>query len=233
MQRKLTYETRNNLHYYYANESLPTSIPVAQISNKKHIHRVQASSTNLINTMPPVGSFALTNPRRTSSTTFSIGGALNLGLDERSISAQIPIASDKWRAVQDILGGRPATLPGDAAVYKSVYVVLNGIELTSRGKNGGYFYQIYLNFPSPDGISPVQPLLLGTLGPFEINGASHHGSAQLKYLVERRISAVSTLRAASGTVSFVRINGDNRPVGPVIGVGEVRLELSTKAIQQP
>lgn len=226
MARKSTYDTRSKLLYSYQKEVMPTSLPLAQVSTK-NIYRVQAMPSDILRTIPAVGAFKVTGPRQTGDGGFSVGGALNVGLDERSISAQLPINSEHWAAIQDISAGRAASIPGSAAKYRSVDLVLDNIELAEAGAKGGYFYQIYLNVPASNKGSAS--ILLGTVGPFQINGASHHGHgpAQLRYTLGRGVLPASMLRLGMVSVSFVRINGDNSPNGGVIGIGEARLELST------
>jgi tyrosinase len=228
MARKSTYETRSTLQYSYQNETMPTSLPLAQVSTKEKIFRVQAMPDDVLKTIPAVGSFKVTGARATGPKTFAVGGALNVGLSERSVSAQVPVNSDHWAAIQAISKGHAASVPGSAAKYRSVRVVLDNVELADAGKMGGYYYQVYLNVPSADGgANAPTSILLGTLGAFEINGASHHGPAQLRYVLPRGALPASALRVGLVSVSFVRIDGDNSPRGPAVGIGEARVELST------
>jgi tyrosinase len=230
MPRKSTYDTRTNLQYYYQNERMPSTLPLAQLSAPS-AHRVQALPTDLLKSIPPVGSFRVAGPRQTGNGKFSIGGALNIGLDERSISAQLPINSDHWSAVQSISKGLAASVRGSAVKYKSVDLVLDGVELADAGNKGGFYYQVYLNVPSTEGtLSRPTSILIGTLGAFKINGATHHGHgpAQLRYSIARGVLPASILRVGMVSVSFVRIDGDKSSPGPAIGVAEARLELSTE-----
>jgi tyrosinase len=229
MTRVSTYDTRTTLQYSYANETMPTSLPLAQVSESK-ILRVQAMPNDLLRTIPPVGSFRISNPRVTGNGKFAIGGALDVGLDERSISAQLPVNTEHWTAVESISRGTAASVPGSAVKYKSVDLVLDGVELAEEGKKGGYYYQIYLNVPS-GGAAASRPtsILIGTLGAFQINGAAHHGNgpAQLRFKLSKGVLPRSVLKVGMVSVSFVRIDGDKSQRGPVIAVGEARLELTT------
>jgi tyrosinase len=228
MTRVSTRDTRSTLLYNYQNETMPKSLPLAQMSTDK-VFRVQATPSDILANIPPLGSFKISNPRSTGAGTFSVGGALNVGLDERSISAQLPVNPDQWAAIQTISSGAPATIPGSVLRFKSVDLVLDNIEVTAGGKQGGYFYQVFLNVPSASATSPrPTSIRLGTFGPFEINGAAHHGTAQLRYTLPRGSLPVSSLRVGMISVSFVRVNGDTSPRGAAIGVGEARLELSTE-----
>jgi tyrosinase len=208
---------------------MPATLPLAQLSESK-ILRVQAMPNDLLRTIPPLGSFRVSNPRATGTGKFAIGGALNVGLDERSISAQLPVNAEQWTAVESISRGIAASLPGSTVKYKSVDLVLDGVELAEGGKKGGYYYQVYLNVPAGDG-GTTRPtsILLGTLGAFQINGAAHHGSgpAQLRYKLSKGVLPRSVLRVGMVSVSFVRIDGDKSPRGAAITIGEARLELTT------
>ncbi|MGB9107524.1 MAG: tyrosinase family protein [Telluria sp.] len=229
MPRTATYDTRTNLQYYYQNETMPATLPLAQLSTVSAL-RVQALPTNLLKSIPPVGSFRVAGPRSTGTGRFSIGGALNIGLDERSISAQLPVNSDHWSAVQAISKGAAASVAGSPTKYKSVDLVLDGVELGEAGIKGGFYYQVYLNVPATEGtLSRPTSILLGTLGAFQINGATHHGHgpAQLRYSIARGVLPASILRVGMVSVSFVRIDGDKSSPGPAVGVAEARLELTT------
>jgi tyrosinase len=241
MARRSTYDTRTTLLYRYQNELMPTKIPLAQAGSAKlfmaratqpqlaRVFKVQATPQNILGSMPPVGSFKLSPPRATTDTAFSVGGALGLALDRRSTAFEVPLSSDAWQAVQAIMARKPATIANSAKTFRSLHIVLDNVELSEIGKNGGYYYQIYLNFASPDGRSSTQPALIGTLGAFQINGAAHHGQGpvRLDYLIDPGSVQSSPLRGGVVSVSLVRVDGDNSPTGQVINLGEARLELST------
>ncbi|NNG25131.1 tyrosinase family protein [Massilia sp. ML15P13] len=230
LPRVSTYDTRTILQYYYQNEAMPASIPLAQVTNARAL-RVQAGPDQLPRSLPPTGSFKISGPRPTSAATFSLGGALHLSLDRRSISAQLPVNPEHWTALQEIGRGKAMSLRGGTTKYKSAHLVLDQVELAENGKNGGYFYQVYLNMPSPEaGASRPTSLLLGTLGAFQIRSAVHHGhgAARLRYSLRGILPNASLLRVGMVSVSFVRVDGDNNPAGAVIGIGEAHLELSTE-----
>lgn len=233
MARSATYDTRSVLQYSYQNESLPTRLPLAQLSPAK-IHRVQAEPGQRLATLPPLGTFPVTAARATSETRFSIGGARRIGLDERSISAQLPVSSSHWKALQEIMRGNAASVPGSSKQYRSVVLVLDEVELSEGGRKGGFYYQVYLNIPADGGPSstPIS-VLIGTLGAFQVSGASHHGhgSVQLAYPIGRKLAGASSLQVGLASVSFVRVNGSKAPRGPAIGIGEVRIELATEDSQ--
>ena len=229
MQKKLTYDTRTTLYYDYQSEAMPASLPLAQLAPGR-TWRVQANPAARAAALPALGSFKATGPKATGEATFSIGGALAIGLDQRSVSAPLPIASDDWAAVQEIERGNPASVRGSARKYRSVHLVLDNVELSEDGKKGGYYYQVYLNIPAADGLPNARgPVLLGTLGAFQVSGARHHGGvATLRYRIPRALLGNAALRVGMATISFVRVDGDISPRGPTVGIGEARLELSTE-----
>jgi len=229
MPRTSTYSTRTALAYSYQNETLPSKLPLAQLTSA-NVHRVQATPQDLQQAPPPVGSFRLSPSRQTSERTFALGGAPDVGLNERSISVQLPVSSEHARTLARIAAGNAAALPGSSKLYRSVDLVLDDVEVTDAGKAGGYYYQLYLSIPVADSVTnKPRAILIGTLGPFKISGAAHHGGpVQLRYRVGRAAFAGPASRAGMMFVSFVRVNGDQSPKGGVIGLGEVRLETSTE-----
>jgi tyrosinase len=230
MPRSSTYSTRTTLTYSYQNESFPTRLPLAQLT-PPNVHRVQATPEDLgRGLLPPVGSFRIAPTRQTSDQTFAIAGALNVGLDDRSVSVQLPASSESTQTLAKMATGSAAALPGSTKLYRSVHLVLDNVEVAEAGKQGGYYYQVYLNVPASDGVAgKPKAILLGTLGAFKISGAAHHGGpVKLRYRVGRAVFAKATSKAGIMTVSFVRVSGDKSPKGGVIGLGEVRLETSTE-----
>jgi tyrosinase len=229
LPRSSTYSTRSTLAYGYQNESFPIRLPLAQLK-PPNVHRVQATPDDLRKTLPPLGSFRISPSRQTSEQTFAVGGAFDVGLDDRSISVQLPVSTEHAQTLARIATGNAASFPGSAKLYRSVYLVLDKVEVTTAGKAGGYYYQVFLNLPVADGVtSKPRAMLVGTLGAFKISGAAHHGGpVQLRYQIGRAAFADAAARAGMMSVSFVRINGDESPTGGVIGLGEVRLETTTE-----
>ena len=227
MPRSYTYSTRTNLGYRYQNESFPTGLPLAK-SALSTPDVVQAAPDERAGTQPALGSFRISPSRQTSDQTFAISGARDVGLDDRSIGVQLPVSSEAMQALAQIGAGGTATLPAGLQRYRSVQVVLDDIMITEAGKRGGYYYRVDLNLP-PDASGRSQSVPIGTVGAFEISGAAHHGSpVRLRYRIRRAVFAGVASRIGLLSVSFVRVDGDQRPTGQVIGLGEVRLELSTE-----
>lgn len=226
LPRSSTYGTRTPLGYAYQNESFPSGLPLAQLA-PPNVHRVRASTDDLQTAPAPLGTFKVSPARPTGERTFSVGGALDVGLADRSIGVQLPVSSEHAAVLARIAAQGAATLPGGSAPYRSVYLILDDVEVTEAGKEGGYYYRVVLNVPAADGMRKPAVHLLGTVGPFKISGAAHHGGpVQLRYRIGRDVLAGLTAKAGVLSVSFVRIDGDRSPRGGVIGVGEVRLELS-------
>lgn len=237
MLRSQTYSTRTALYYRYQTETMPSSLPVAQASARMpdaKLFRVQADKDMLVGAMPSVGSFRLSSPRETGDTTFSLSGALDVGLSERSVSVQLPVTAEHSQALANIAQGKAARITGVTKLYRSAHVVLDGIELSEEGRKGGYFYKVYLNIPSSNRFgSNAAAVYLGTFGPFEIHAAAHHGSGHgplsLRYKIRRAFAGATATELGMMSVSFVRVSGNNTPKGGVVGIGEVRLEAATEA----
>ena len=230
MPRSSTYSTRTTLAYSYQNESFPTRLPLAQMTPAR-VRRAQATPADLIGAPSPMGTFRLAPPRQTSDRTFALGGALDVGLDDRSLGVQLPVSAEHAHALARIATGSAAALPGSTKAYRSIYLVLDDVEINEAGKGGGYYYQVFLNIPVADGVKDkTNVVFVGTLGAFKISGAAHHGGpVQLRYRIEPAVFANVSSKAGM-SVSFVRVDGDQSPRGGVIGLGEVRLETSTEDV---
>lgn len=236
--RSYTYSTRTNLLYRYDNETMPTSLPLAQAASARgqeaRLFKVQAMRGEILGAMPSTGSFRVSGPRQTSATEFAVGGALDVGLSERSVSVQLPVSAEHSRALADLAKGNVARIAGATKAYRSAHLVLDGIEMSDVGRKGGYFYKLYLNIPSsnPSAGAPA-PVYLGTLGPFEVHAAAHHGTmhgpVRLRYKIRRAFAGATATELGMMSVSFVRVSGNSTPKGGVIGIGEVRLETSTES----
>lgn len=227
--RSSTYTTRSPMGYRYANETLPAKLPLAH-GSAANLRRVRSMPADISVSIPPIGSFQISAPHETGKQTFSISGAVNIGLDNKSISVQLPTSSEHSRALATIGAGKPGTIPERNDVYRSVQITLDGVELAEIAKRGGFFYQLYLNIPKRTGL-PARPksILIGTLGAFQINGAAHHahGAIQLRYPIKHHLFGASPNELSNMSLSFVRVDGERSPQGGLIGLGEVRLELST------
>jgi len=109
-----------------------------------------------------------------------------------------------------------------------ISVVLDDVTLTGIGAQGGFFYNVYLNLPGATN-GNAGSRLVGTIGPFQIAAAAHHGGkARIELpatdLVRQLAQGRSAAELGALTVSFVRVNADGAPSGPVIGIGGFRVE---------
>nr|WP_217346586.1 tyrosinase family protein [Noviherbaspirillum sp. L7-7A]MBV0881049.1 tyrosinase family protein [Noviherbaspirillum sp. L7-7A] len=228
IERYKTY-TPSWLGYDNANNTRPTSLPLsAKVISPFKLTQAQVPQ---FVTRPPDGNFPATAARAISATSRSLGGVASVGLSEASVSARLPLNGTNVQVVQNAVTAAlsaPAQLAPDTV--RSVKVVLENLQLLGAGAQGGYFYKVYINLPvSGDATGGGEKYLLGTMGPFEIAGASHHGSATLEFPATEVLSKFSSTELQEFTVSFERVSGENAPRGQVLRVGEIRIEVSTDA----
>jgi len=207
----------------YADVTPPTSLPPQ--ANAGRMMRVQAQQGNGGGVgRPAAGAFPAIPARAMGADRRSLGGAAGIVLSDNSVSVRVPLQAAEAQSLQGIAAGT------DSGQYKSVQIVLDDVRLLGAGRLGGYFYKVYLNMPdSSAGLAAQEKYLLGTVGPFEISSASHHGNTATLRFPATEIVA----RAVSGTpreltVSLVRVNGQNSPRGQTVAVGELRVEVSTE-----
>jgi tyrosinase len=113
----------------------------------------------------------------------------------------------------------------------TVRVVLDDVSLTELGKNGGYYYKVYIDLPERAGSEHGDSdYLLGTLGPFEIAGMQQHvghggnEKVQLSFPATEALQQIKPEKLDKLTVSFVRVDGDTPVNGTVINIKEFRVE---------
>jgi tyrosinase len=168
-------------------------------------------------------------------------------LQQQSVSALVTAEASAVQPLQDVIATTIAEFPdaqtaspsasvpavassSKARVFRSVKIVLDNITVTDAGATGGYFYYVYLNLPDIADIDAAsQKHFLGTLGAFEVAGAGHHGSMTLEYPATGALVKINAKSTRDLVISLVRVDGANAPKGPVILVGELRVELSTEA----
>lgn len=227
IERYKTY-TPSWLGYDNANDTRPTSLPPSAKASSP-FKLTQAQVPQFV-TRPRAGNFPPTAARAISATSRSLGGVASVGLSEDSVSARLPLNGANVQVVQNDVSAAlsaPAQLAPDTV--RSVKVVLEGLQLLGAGAQGGYFYKVYINLPLSGDATGGEKYLLGTMGPFEIAGASHHGGATLEFPATEVLSKFSPTELQEFTVSFERVSGENAPRGQVLRVGEVRIEVSTDA----
>lgn len=226
IERYKTY-TPSWLSTSYADNTQPRSLPPsAKSSSPFKLAQATFRTPPAARNFPPTAARAIAVGRR------SLGGVSSVALDESSVSARLPVSGADVQALQSAVSAAlspPAQLAPDTA--RSIKVVLENLQLIGSGAKGGYFYNIYLNLP--DAIEEGQKYLLGTVGAFEIAGASHHGLATLEFPATEVLSNLSSSELQQVTVSFERVSGENAPRGHVLRIGEVRVEISTDAPWDP
>lgn len=244
IERNKLFDPRTALGYTYQDESLPTGYP-PQASLTRPVMRATAPITQIHFVrvalqgaigIPAETGFALAEPRQTGPNRRSVGGARNMMLDERSVTARVRIGQADSQSLRSIAGSLQASpfgrvKPGKQT-YSSVQVVLDDVRVTKAGEAGGFFYEVYLDLPPGADPSNLDKYRLGSFGPFEIAAAKHHGdAARLVFPATQLLESFSPTQVMEMKVSFVRVNGDSTPGGPAITIGEMRIELSTDNIE--
>jgi tyrosinase len=215
------------LGYDYSNDNKPTSLPPQASKGRIILAQAQMGS-------PPGRPSFVTLPttpgRRLSETQQSLGGVTDVALDERSISTRIPLSAATIQLLRDTATAAARTnTPRASGSYQSAKLVLSDVMLIGNGKDGGFFYNVYLNLPQGVGDAEMKRFFVGTVGPFEIAGVEHHGSATLELPATQALLNADVNNLSDMVVSLVRVNGDRSPRGPVISIKELRIDLSTEA----
>jgi tyrosinase len=222
LPRELTWYP-GRLSYDYNDVSVPDALPPIALSTK--LLKVQ---TPVSDARAATLSVAPIAPRRMSPAAKSLGGVGRFSLPEQSASARIRMDAASHRALHAL---RHALHSGAGnqgnGNYRSLELVLDDVSLVNLGSFGGYFYQLYLNLPESSG-APHHGRLLGTLGPFEIAAAAHHGRASLRFAASEALARLDPAELGQLTVSFLRVNGANHPKGESVAIGEMRIEISTE-----
>lgn len=227
LARSLTYYP-GWLPVSFDNLSKPTSLP-PQAKLESPFVKVQAKSAQALR-RPAKGGFPAAPGRVISQAARSLGGVKLVGLDERSVSAQLLAGGAEVKSIKDIAAALRSSSQAGAGGLRSVQLVLDDVKASAAGQAGGYFYDVYLNLPlNDDATDTRQRYLLGTLGAFEVAGAGHHGSAALSFPATAVLAGLDESELNELTVSLVRVDGENPPKGPVLGIGEIRVEVSTDA----
>lgn len=218
MPPRATIDTRASLGYFYDNEQLPASItPTAALRTP-----VRQSA--------PLATFATTTRRRVG-TRLALGGVRDLVLGPQSVAFQLPLDRIALQALRGLLGSfqaSPFGLTGSRQQYTSVKVVLADVMMTDAGARGGFFYDLTLDLPSPQGGADVT-YSFGNLGPFRVAGLQHHGhtmAVTLEFDITELLLRHGKPDLGSHRFLLDRINGRNTPGGDVMQIGEIRLELA-------
>ena len=227
MARSLTYDPAY-LNYDYDNHDVPTALPQAAAPRQGGFIKVQMQSNSHVGASgaaPQEGNFENGRARPIASNRRSLGSALNVDLDERSVTARVKLSAVGMRDLRNTLD-TVRTLGAAKGAAHTVVIVFDKINLSEQGKQGGYFYNVYLNLPvGARSAQERQRFLLGTVGAFAIDAASHHGTATIEFPASEKLAEMDLSTVSDLSVSLVRINGANSPKGKVIKVGEVRLDI--------
>lgn len=223
LPRLATYDTVDLLGYDYDVETLPT--PSFQA----------APPPPRVRSLPLVGG-GMTQ-QRTLSLVESQG---SLVLDDRSFTVRVPLDSasrDKLAGILAPLVAAPPPPPPAGtetpppvslpAFTPQVSIVLTDVALTDVGRQGGFFYNVFVNLPA-SGRAPEATRLVGSFGPFEVATATHgdHGHARIVFPATEVLRDLPRDALRRLTVSFVRVDGPIAPRGPAITIGGFSVEIS-------
>ena len=254
LARSLPYSTRTSLNSYYANETMPTTLPAllqtgldsapAGIVREGMLQagaaqegaaqdRAAQDRAAPDRAIPaPTTAFSNTGARSIDAGTFATVGATRIGLDDQSVNVPMPVPSEHQTAVTRIARGLPSATVGVNVRFSALRLTLTGVEATRAGRAGGYYFNVWLTVagvvPTAPGAGPAR-IKAGTLGAFQIAASSHHAPGTVYWDITPYLRDVAPADLATLTVWFERVNGDNSPRGAVIGVGEARLDLSSDA----
>jgi tyrosinase len=209
------------LNFDYSDNTKPTVLPPSMLAN-------MMSEVEPVLTRPATGNFRTTAARALSDNRRSLGGVSGVVLAETHVSARMPLAASGLQSLQDAISVAvrpPPRIPPET--FQSVVVVLDNLLLLGGGGKGGYFYNVYINLPFIGDAGNARRYLLGTVGAFEIAGATHHGPATLEYPATEVLAQFSASELQDVTISLVRVSGESAPRGAVLRLGEVRIEIST------
>lgn len=220
MARHWTVST-TGLGYQYEDETMPVALPAPTTYITASALTVQAASSTLSNAI-----------------SVSLGNGQPLSLDHRSLTLTVPL-TDKDRSMVRSLLLRQAAADAPPLVNTSLRVVLDGVRLTPLGRQGGYFYKLFINLPIQKGVSqPESRYLIGTLGSFEITGMLNHEAlmggkvhgdndpVSLSFPATDALQRLWPVQLDKLTISFVRVDAGEPVKGEVITVQSFRLEAT-------
>lgn len=216
------------LGYDYSFDTLPTALPPLALTAQEGTAKPLLLPRLPSNERPPYNSFTRLPGRTISATRRSLVGISRLAFNERSFSTRLRLdptdAAEMAAVVDSVREQKELFAKPHPATLK---IVLDGISLSDIGRNGGYFYSVYLNMPAVvDSQSSRDNHFLSTIGAFQIAAASHHGSRRLEFdildlILKQQLSDFSEI-----SLSWIRVDGDNTPAGTMMNIDEVRLELA-------
>ena len=221
MAKIQTRDTTSTLGYVYDNERLPRP-PVFRTPARPMLRAVPMNGEKALDGVVSLGDSQ---------------GALTL--DDRSFSVSVPLGPQGRLKARTL-----AVAPPRGPAPTELNIVLDEVALTEIGKDGGYFYKVYVNLPANGG-APEEKHLIGTVGAFEIAGALHHaeggehaghdmvgggdGKARLVLPAADVLRGLAPGQLSQLVVSFVRVDGANAPKGPAITIGDFSIQAATPA----
>ncbi|GAB3455615.1 hypothetical protein GCM10027321_08390 [Massilia terrae] len=216
------------LGYDYAVDKVPTVLPPLTVTAQAGPARLPASPRLPSNARPPFRNFAKAPGRQISASRRSLGGAAMVAFDENSTSVQFNLNRRDAAEVMAMLAARKDAIDsGNGQVAGSISLVFDHAMVSGLGAQGGYFYALYLNMPSRiDSENAQERSFVGTLGPFRVAAASHHGHAMVDFDISDLLLKQGLADLSGITLSWVRVDGDNPPAGETISADEMRIELS-------
>ncbi|CAH1388002.1 hypothetical protein NTGM5_770006 [Candidatus Nitrotoga sp. M5] len=217
MERNKTFDTTTHLAYDYDNKSVPTGA-----TRRAPARPSRAPSGS--GTGSHTGTGSGTGATVTSAVDRGITESNAIALTNQSASLVLPISLAISSRLNDLKANQADTTSFGAQI------VLDGIQLTSKGEQGGFGYLVYLNLPEQESDAhPEENHFVGSIGPFEIATMAHeHGGAgndgAYRIQIPDIVMQQGVADAQELEVSFIRINGEVSPQGEVIIIDDVRIE---------
>lgn len=215
----------------YANTNVPIVLPPVPLALRMEASRLSPSPGLPARQRPPFRSFPSARRRRISATRRSLGGFSQLPFDEQSVSARLRLDKKDAAELGRVVAARRNSRDAESGErIGTIKVVIDKASVSETAANGGYFYALYLNMPAQlDSASSGAQSFIGTLGAFQIAGASHHGPARIEFDVSDLLAQQKLTDFSELSLSWVRIDGDKPPAGKTIQVEEARVDLSFEA----
>lgn len=214
----------------YERNNVPTSLPPVPTASSATTSRLAMSTSTILPSRkrPALLSLNASPEREISSTRRSLGGVLQLPFDEQSATVLLRFnrndAQELAQLTARIRSERGLGRPRKAGAIK---LVVDRLVVSDIGRHGGYFYALYLNMPgSVETAAARTRSYIGNLGAFEIAAASHHGPATLEFDISDLLANQNVTDYSGLLLSWIRINGNNAPIGRTFHVGEIRAELA-------
>lgn len=218
----------------YAANNVPTTLPAPSAAASRAGTGATATATTAkaaSNTRPPFQPFTPVARRRISDTRRVLGGAAQMAFDERSGSIRLGLDPADAAELARVANGPAAAVDRTRQQVLVAKLVVDRALLSGLGKEGGYFYALYLNMP--DKIASYADrarFQIGSLGPFQIAGASHHGPARLEFDISDLLARQRPTDFSALSLSWVRVDGSKAPRGRTMIVDEFRIDLAYEPV---